>query len=407
MSPEMQEGPGPLQGARNGARRRRLVGPADWRRAARRRLPRAAFDFIDGGADEESTLCRNRAAFDELGLVPRVLRGVADASAATTLFGARLRLPVLLAPAGNARLVDPDGELAQVRAASAAGTAAVVSCGTSVDVERIAKGVRQTPWFQLYFYRDRETTSAVVSQVKRLGFRVLVLTADAPVSGHRVRDIRNGLHIPFRISARMLPEAMLRPAWMWRYWTADPMTVHDRATGPGQAPMAHADFVEQRFSNQQTWDDLRWLREQWDGPLLLKGVLCAQDAELAVDAGCDGVIVSNHGGRQLDGVPASIEMLPEIAAAVGGRTEILLDSGVRTGTDVVKALSLGASACLIGRPWWYGLAVGGEAGVEQVLEDLHTEILRSMRLLGVTDPSGLGHDNLRRRTSGGWQPIRP
>jgi (S)-mandelate dehydrogenase len=381
-----------------------------WRKRARRRLPRVAFDFIDGGADDEVTLRRNRAAFEELSLVPRVLRGVEEASAAVDLFGQSLRLPVLLAPAGNARLVHPRGELGAALGAGAAGTIAVLASTASVSAESVAQAVAEPQWFQLYLFHDRVRTREVVRLAARLGFSALMVTVDAPVVGNRERDHRNGMRVPLRLSARMLAGALLRPRWLRHYWTTGPIGPHLAPPSlnggvDGHEIKDHADYVRTLISPRQTWEDIEWIRELWDGPLLLKGVLSAADAERALAAGCDGVVVSNHGGRQVDGAPASIEVLPEIVGAVGGRGEILLDSGVRRGTDVVKALCLGARACLIGRPWWYGLAAGGEPGVTRVLEQLHDEITRTMRLVGAASFDDLGPDLVRRRAIGGWQPL--
>jgi (S)-mandelate dehydrogenase len=388
---------------------RRINGVEGWRQGARRRLPRVAFDFIDGGADDEVTLWRNRTAFDDVSLVPRVLRGVGDASARVELFGQPLRLPVLLAPTGAGRIAGPEGEIAQARAASAAGTISVLSGFASVPAEQVAWSVQEPQWFQLYLYRDRALTLRVIEQVKRLGFSALVVTADAPVAGNRERDVRNGLTVPLKITPRMALGALRRPAWAWHYLRSGPLGAPHAPQSANGAPRelkALADYVHGLLNSAQSWEDLRWLRGVWEGPLLLKGVLRGDDAELALAAGCDGVIVSNHGGRQLDGTPASIEALGEVIAAVGGRAEVLIDGGIRRGTDVVKALSLGAKACLVGRPWLFGLAAGGEAGVGRMLEQLHAEIVRTLQLLGAASVAELGADFVRRRPGSGWERVQ-
>lgn len=381
-----------------------------WRRLARRRLPKVVFDFIDGGADDEVTLRRNRAAFEDLCLVPRVLRGVDEVSTQVELFGQSLRVPVLLAPTGGGRMASPLGEVAQAKGASAAGTLSILSSFASVAPDEVAASVPEPHWFQLYLFRDRTRTEQLLERVKRLGFSALVLTADAPVAGNRERDTRNGFTIPVRITPRMAFGALIRPQWAWHYLVGGPIATHvdtdQQGADEGRLELKElAEYVHAMMNPQQTWDDLSWLRAAWDGPLLLKGVMCRADAELAVDAGCDGVIVSNHGGRQLDSVAAGIEVLPEVVAAVRGRAEVLVDGGFRRGTDVVKALSLGAKACLIGRPWLFSLAAAGEGGVTRMLDQLRSEIARTLQLLGVSKLAELGPDYVRRRAGRAWEAV--
>lgn len=381
------------------------------RARARRRLPRIVFDFIDGGADDEITLQRNRAAFEDLSLVPRVLRGIRDVSTETELFGRRLRVPVLLAPAGNARVAGPQGELAQARGASAAGTVSVLGGFASISAERIAKAVPEPQWFQLYLFRDRALTLEVVERVKELGFAALVVTVDTPLAGNRERDRRNGLSVPLKVGPRMMLDTLRRPRWLWHYLTGEPMSPHVERGSLNAATTAlgqlksHADYVHTVLNSEQSWEDVDWLRSVWNGPLLVKGILCGEDAELAVAAGCDGVVVSNHGGRQLDSVPASIEALPEVVTAVDGRAEVLIDGGIRRGTDVVKALSLGAKACLVGRPWLFALATGGESGVAEMLDHFQIELARTLQLVGVSSLSELGPEFVRRRPGTGWERV--
>jgi isopentenyl diphosphate isomerase/L-lactate dehydrogenase-like FMN-dependent dehydrogenase len=380
-----------------------------WRSEAKGRLPKVVFDFIDGGAEDEITLRRNRTAFEDLALIPRVLGGVDDVSSEIELFGQRLRLPVLLAPAGNARAAGPQGEIAQAKGASAAGTISVLASFTSVPSELVAKSVPEPQWGQLYLLRNRDTTLEIVERAKRLHFSVLVLTADTPVAGNRERDKRNGMKVPLRITPSMAGSVFLRPEWFWHYITGRPIADHvdlrspKGPASPARDSKSHAEYVASVLSPKQTWEDLKWLRSIWEGPLLLKGVMCREDAELAIAAGCEGVIVSNHGGRQLDGAPATIEMLPEVVSAVDGRGVVLIDGGIRRGTDVVKALSLGAKACLIGRPWLYGLAAGGDAQVKNVIDEFQSEIVRTLKLMGVSNLAQLGPHNLRRRPGSGWE----
>ncbi|MFE2179253.1 alpha-hydroxy acid oxidase [Streptomyces sp. NPDC059455] len=381
-----------------------------WRAGAKARLPRFAFDFADGGADAEVTLRRNRTAFDDLSLIPRVLRATENTSTELELFGHHLSVPVLAAPTGDSRILGPQAELAQAQGASAAGTVSILSGVASMPPERVAATVSEPQWAQLFLYRDREVTLRAVDRIKELGFSVLVLTVDGPVKGNRERDIRNGFRLPLKPTARMVLDNVRHWKWMWDYFTTDPKAGAEPGIGGRLGTLLtnrrqQALSVPAVFNVNQSWEDLEWLRGIWDGPLLLKGVMCVQDADLALEAGCDGVIVSNHGGRELDSVPASIEVLPEIAAAVGGRAPILLDGGIRRGTDVVKALSLGATACLVGRPWLYALAVAGTDGVQRMLEQLRSEVLTAMQLVGVTKIDELGPEYVRRRAGTGLEPA--
>ena len=391
----------------------RVVGPAEARRAARRRLPKPVFDYIDGAADDEFTVAENRRAFQDLAFAPRVLARVGERRLEVEVLGQRLALPVLTAPTGLSRVAGRGGEVAAARAAAASGTVSILSAATSLPIEAVAASVQEPQWFQLYLYRDRQTSLERIALAKRLGFSVLVVTVDAPVSGNRERDVRNGLSVPVRVRPRTALEAMLRPRWLAGHLAGPPLIAHhDRdaaSAGRGRPTVTGGkrltSFVQGLFNSDIGWDDLQWIREAWGGPLVLKGVMCGEDAVLAVAAGCDGIVVSNHGGRQLDGVPATIDMLPEVVAAVGGRAEVLLDGGVRRGSDVVKALALGARACLIGRPWLYGLAAGGEAGVTRVLRTFAEEIDRTLALVGVSDCESLDTSVLRRRPHSGWERI--
>jgi isopentenyl diphosphate isomerase/L-lactate dehydrogenase-like FMN-dependent dehydrogenase len=389
------------------------VGPAEARRLARRRLPKTVFDYIDGAADDEFTVTENRRAFADLALAPRVLARAAERRLDVEVLGQRLALPVLTAPTGLSRLAGRGGEVAAARAAVAAGTVSILSGTTSMPIEAVAQSVQEPQWFQLYLYRDRQISLDRIALAKRLGFRVLVVTVDAPVSGNRERDVRNGLSVPVRVRPRTALETLLRPRWLAGYLTGPPLIAHHDKDlprgGPSRGGVAGGErltnFVQGLFNSDMGWEDLSWIREAWDGPLVLKGVMCGEDAALAVAAGCAGVVVSNHGGRQLDGVPATIDMLPEIVEAVGGKAEVLLDGGVRRGSDVVKALALGAKACLIGRPWLYGLAADGEAGVTRVLQTFAEEIDRTLALLGVRECSNLTPSVLRRRPGSGWERL--
>jgi isopentenyl diphosphate isomerase/L-lactate dehydrogenase-like FMN-dependent dehydrogenase len=383
------------------------------RSRARRRLPRLVFDYIDGGADDEFTVGENRRAFEDLSFKPRVLAGVGLRSHAVDVLGQRLKVPVVLAPTGVSRVAGRAGEIGAARAAAAAGTVSILSAATSLPMEEVARSVTEPQWFQLYLYRDHETTKERIRHAATCGFRVLVLTADAPVPGNRERDRRNGLTVPIRVRPSMTMAVLRRPRWLLDYLTGPPLVQHHDAASSSSRlrrvlPAGNASLtsvVKGMFNDNQTWDDLSVCRSMWDGPLVLKGVMCAEDAVRAVELGCDGVVVSNHGGRQLDGLPAAVDVLAEVVDAVGGRADVLLDSGVRRGTDVVKALALGAKACLIGRPWLFGLATNGEAGVGAVLEAFGDEIDRTLALLGVADATLLDRGVLRRRPKSGWENL--
>jgi isopentenyl diphosphate isomerase/L-lactate dehydrogenase-like FMN-dependent dehydrogenase len=363
---------------------RELICVEDFRARARRRLPRLAFDFVDGGADAEVTLRRNLEAFERLSLRPRHLAGVAERSLETTVLGERLALPVLIAPTGMSRIAGPGGDVAGARAAGAAGTVFVLSTMSSHSIEEVGASTPGPLWFQLYLWRDRAIVARLLDRAEAAGYRALVVTVDVPIVGHRRRDRRNGFTLPPQVRLRTAADLLTHPGWLLQLRSAAAFAhILDEDSSGGAGAMEHARMVNQLLADpSSTWDDLTWLRERWPGPLLVKGTLTAEDARVAVDRGVDGIIVSNHGGRQLDGTPASLDALVEVAEGVGDQVELLLDGGVRHGTDVIKARALGARACLVGRPWLWGLAAGGEAGVAALLEVFRAEIDRALALLG-------------------------
>jgi isopentenyl diphosphate isomerase/L-lactate dehydrogenase-like FMN-dependent dehydrogenase len=363
----------------------------DLRRDAQRRLPRLAFDFVDGGADDEVTLRDNVAAFDRVRLAPRVLRDVARRDQTLELFGRELSLPVLIAPTGMARVAGRGGDVAGVRAAGRAGTAFTLSTMSNDALEAVAPHTTAPLWLQLYLWPRREVVTGLLDRARRAGVHALMVTVDVPVIGRRVRDVRNGFTVPLALRPRVAADVLRHPRWLRSMYPPPTFgnLVAEGVRTPGEA-LAHAELVTQLLAHPAaTWADLRWVREQWEGPLLIKGVLTAADADEAIACGVDGIVVSNHGGRQLDGVPATLDALPAVVEAAAGRAEVLLDGGVRRGTDVVKALALGARAVLVGRPWLYGLAAGGEDGVVHALELLRSEVDRALALLGCTSLAGL------------------
>jgi L-lactate dehydrogenase (cytochrome) len=358
----------------------------DLRRLARRRLPRAVYDFVEGGAGDERTVARNRAAFDRLLFRPRILVDVSKREQATVVLGQRVATPVLVSPTGMAGLCWPKGEVAAARAAHEAGTIYTLSTHSSCTIEEVAAAAPGPLWFQLYVWQNRDLTRSFVERARDTGYRALVLTVDVPIISRRERDIRNGFTIPPRITVRNALGTLRRVGWMRRVLLGPRLTLANLVGAPG-APRTDivtlGGVANRQVDPSVAWADLAWFRSLWSGPLLLKGVLTAADARRAVDHGVDGVIVSNHGGRQLDGTPASVEALPEIADAVGDRVEVLLDGGVRRGADVIRALALGARAVMIGRPYLYGLGAGGSAGVRRALDILAGEVDHALALVGV------------------------
>lgn len=366
---------------------------------AQRTLPRPVFDFADGAAENEYTLRRNEAAFAQFELLPQPLHGAAERDLSVELFGRRLALPVMIGPTGLSGLFWPGGEIAAARAAQAAGTAFCLSHGSTCTMEELAASSAGPRWMQVFVYRDRDLTREFVERAAASGFDALVLTTDNQLVGNRERDIRNGFTIPPRFTMLDIAAMAGKLPWLMRMGPRLPQINFANYTSPSAAADigAMAAKIASLLDPSMSWRDVEWLRSMWKGPLLLKGILHPKEAAEAVERGVDGVIVSNHGGRQLDGAPASLDALPGVVAAAGGRIPVLIDGGIRRGADVLKALARGASLCLIARPQLFGLAVAGEAGVARVLDILRREIDRAMGLLGVRTVAELGPDYLMRR----------
>lgn len=371
----------------------------DYREMARRRLPRQLFDYIDGGAYEEATLAANTADLEAISLRQRVLRDVSIRTMSTTVLGDDLSLPVILAPVGLAGMFAQRAEVAAARAAEQAGLSFVESTVSICSVEEVAAATERPPWFQLYIMRDRDFAENLMARAQAAGSRVLVVTADLAVVGARYRDTRNGLGgglSPVGAAIRGL-DRVAHPRWVKEVGIqGKPHTFGNLidAVPDANSPDDFRVWVDAQFDPSVTWDDLAWVRENWDGPVVLKGILDPEDARAAADAGVDAVVVSNHGGRQLDAVPSTAAALPAVAEAVGDRLEVLVDGGVRSGLDVLKMLSLGAKACLVGRPWAWAVAANGEAGVTHLLKILGDELAVAMALTGTTDVADLGPDSL-------------
>jgi len=362
-----------------------VVSVADLRRLAKRRLPKAVFDYIDGGADGEVTLRENCRVFDEVMFRPRCAVATSTCDLRTTVLGIPLQLPLLLGPVGSCRMFYPRGEAVAARAAGAAGTAYVLSTLSGSWLEEVKAASSGPVWYQLYLVGGRDVAMATMARARSAGFSALVVTIDTPVAGMRERDIRNGtMELLTRRPWSMLPyvwQFLVRPRWLAAFLADGGLMKFPNVQLP-DGPMLYADVGTALEQSMVSWTDLRWIRESWKGPIVVKGVLTADDARRSVDEGAEAIIVSNHGGRQLDGVAPTLKALPEVVAAVKGKTEVLLDGGIRRGSDIAKALCLGARAVLIGRAYAYGLGAAGEAGVARAIEILRADLVRTFKLLG-------------------------
>lgn len=368
---------------------------ADLRRVARRRTPRAAFDYVDGGATEELSMRRAREAFERVEFRPRVLRDVSAIDTSTTLLGRRIAMPVGFGPTGFTRMMQHEGELAVVAAAERAGIPYALSTMGTTSIEALAEAAKGADrWFQLYMWRDRERSRDLIARARTAGYTALMLTVDVPVNGARLRDFRNGFTVPPSLSPRTLAGMARFPSWWMNKLTTEPLAF--ASLGPG-SPQGVMDLIASLFDPTVTFDDIAWVREEWDGPLVVKGVQRADDARRIVECGADAVVISNHGGRQLDRAVTPLEVLPEVLDEVGDDAEVLLDGGVRSGADAVAAVAMGAKAVLLGRAYLYGLMAGGEAGVDRVCTLLQDDVRRTMALLGVTSVGELSPEMVRLR----------
>ncbi|MBI1395208.1 MAG: L-lactate dehydrogenase [Betaproteobacteria bacterium] len=354
------------------------------RNAARRRLPRTIFDFVDGGAQDETTLRANRADFERYAFRPRVLTDVSRRDLSTTILGTPAAVPLVLAPTGLAGILHRRGELAASRAAADAGLPYCLSTMATCTIEEIAQASGVSRWFQLYVLRDRGLTRAFIERAKAAGCSALVLTVDTKVQGPRERDMRNGFTVPPKFTLGTLLDFALHPAWLLDVGLGPKVTFRnfEGTAVASRDAVTITQFIAGQYDLGVSYRDLEWFKTLWGGPVAVKGILTGKDARAAIDHGADGIIVSNHGGRQLDGAISAIRALPEVVEAVGDRAEVILDGGVRRGADVVKAVCLGARACMVGRAWLYGLAAGGEAGVARSIRILRDEIDCAMTLLG-------------------------
>jgi L-lactate dehydrogenase (cytochrome) len=380
----------------------RAYNVADLRRLAKKRLPRPIFDYIDGGADDEVTLARNCTAFADYELIPDVLTDVSDIRTGATLFGERIAWPLMLSPTGLTRMFHDQAELAVARAAAKHGLLYALSTLGTTRLEALAEAFGGPKVFQIYIFKDRGLTTEFVARCRAAGFHGLALTVDTPVAGNRERDRFNGLSLPPRLTLKSLLSFACHPAWSLPALSGakfDFANVSHRVDALAAGPMSLFEYIGGQFDRTLSWRDVEWLAQQWDGPLAIKGLMTPEDAKRAIAAGASGVMISNHGGRQLDGAPAPIDQVAAVRDAVGDGPDVICDGGIRRGSDVVKALALGATACAIGRPYLYGLAAGGERGVDRALLLLAEEFKRTLALAGVNDVKGLGRRHVRRRNN--------
>jgi len=363
-----------------------VVNIEDLRRIARRRLPRAVFDYMDGGAGDEVTLRENCRSFQEVILRPRHAVALEKCDLRTRVLGHDISFPAILAPVGYSRLMHPEGELAAARAAGEFGTAFILSTVSGHKLENVKAASTGPVWYQLYMMGGREVAEAAIERARAVGYSALVITIDTAIAGMRERDVRNGVKellggsllakIPF------VPDVLMHPRWLAAFLLDGGVPRLENVVTPGVGAMPMMDVAAALARAVVTWEDLRWLRKLWPGPLVVKGVLTGDDARRAIDGGADAIVVSNHGGRQLDTVSASLRALPEVVAAVNGQAEVLMDGGVRRGSDIVKAICMGARAVLVGRAYAYGLGAAGYPGVVRAMEILRADVERMFRLLG-------------------------
>lgn len=370
----------------------RVLNIEDLRREARRRMPRVVFDYIDGGAERERTLAENSRAYDEVLFRPRSAVATRQVDLRTTVLGTEVQLPFMLAPVGSSRLFWPRGEEEAARAAGAAGTGYILSTLSGCRLEDVRAATPGPAWYQLYLVGGREVALSAIARAKAARYHALVVTIDTPVAGLRERDFRNGIkellaRRPLQVLP-YLPQLLSRPRWLMGYFGDGGLMRFPNIVLEG-GPMAYADVGAALEASMVSWDDFPWIRAAWGGPIVVKGVHTEDDARRAVDVGASAIVVSNHGARQLDGVAPTIQILPEVVAAVGGQTEVLLDGGIRRGGDVLKALCLGARAVLIGRAYAYGLGAAGGSGVARAIDILRTDIVRTLKLLGCASVAAL------------------
>jgi L-lactate dehydrogenase (cytochrome) len=384
--------PAPKTGTRRQRSMARAASIGDLRSRARARTPRAVFDYVDGAADDEVSLARSRNLFRDLEFRPNVLRDVSTADTATTILGRQAAYPFGFAPTGYTRMMHHEGEAAVARVAERVGIPYALSTVGTTTPEGVAEAAPDGDrWFQLYVWRDREFSYSLMRRAEESGFRTLVLTVDMPVGGARLRDVRNGMTVPPSITARTVLDGAMHPNWWFNFLTTEPLTFASLNSLEGNV----ADSIDRLFDPALDFDDLAWLREQWSGSIVVKGIQSVDDARRVVDLGADGVILSNHGGRQLDRSPIPLLLIQPIVETIGMDAEVFVDGGVMNGGDIVAAIALGARAGFVGRAYLYGLMAGGEDGVQRAADILAADVTRTMKLLGVSSLDELHPDHVR------------
>ena len=381
-------------------RLRRAVNVDGLRRIARQRLPRSVFNYIDGGADDELTMVRNQQGFEQIEFRPRVLCNIQEIDTSTTLLGKRLPLPLVFSPTGMTRAVTPGGEMDVARSTARSEIPYVLSTLSTCSIEEVAQGSSGPHWFQVYIWKDRTLVKELLDRAAQAGYEAIVITVDTTVLGNRERDLRSGFTVPPKLGLDTILDGILHPSWTWRFVRSKPIlfsNVVGKSVGDGNDPASLSQYLKDQFDSSISWKDIEWFQQHWNGPILIKGIQSVEDARLAAKAGIPAIIVSNHGGRQLDGAPPAIELIEPIADAVGSDLEILCDGGIRRGSDIAKAIALGARACMIGRPYLYGLATAGERGVDFTIRLLQEDLARTLALTGCPSVQKIGRDLVRIR----------
>ncbi len=379
----------------------RCANVEDLRALAKRQVPRGVFDYIDGAAEDEKTQQRNCDAFHRLEFKPRVLRDVSKVRLDSKLLGKTLPMPLVLAPTGFSRASNSQGELAVARAAQRAGLPYSLSTLSTRSIEDVARVSSGPKWFQVYAWKDKGLVKELLERAMAANYEAILITVDTSVLGRRERDVRSGFTLPPKVGLSTLLDGILHPQWTMDFLRAEPISfanVAGRGVGDGSDAISLADYINSQFDSGLNWETVDWMRSIWKGPVVLKGIQTVEDAEIAAREGIDAVALSNHGGRQLDGAPPPLELVGPVADKVGGRIEILCDGGVRRGSDIVKAVALGATACMTGRAYLYGLAAGGEAGVDLVLEWFEESMRRTLSLVGCSSFEQCNSSIVRWRT---------
>ena len=372
--------------SRSTRRLQRAANISDLRRLAKRRLPAGIFDYIDGAAEDEVTMHRNTAAFSKYDFVPRVLRDVSDIDTSSSFLGQNLKYPIIFSPTGFTRIADSEGELAVARVAARHQLPYCLSTLSTRSIEEVSAVSAGSKWFQVYVWRDRELVKDMLARAQREGYEAIMLTVDTAVLGKRERDVRRGFTLPPTLGLETILDGIMHPAWTWDFVRHDPITFANISTSSKAATgtaVTLSDFISEQFDPALSWNDIAWFREHWNGPIILKGVQSVADAVQAQQMGVDAVALSNHGGRQLDSAPTPLDLLAPVSEATGGTLPLICDGGIRRGSDIIKAIALGASVCTMGRTYLYGLGAAGEAGVEKALTLLTSDLERTMALCGV------------------------